>query len=75
MLFDRMNELGLTKRQLENEVEHLESILESLKSPIVFCHNDLIPKNLIYDEQERKLHDQAICLLVGNHQLKLCNAS
>jgi Choline/ethanolamine kinase len=55
VVIDRLNELGLTKKHLTFEVQHLESILVSLDSPVVFCHNDLIPKNIIYDEHERKL--------------------
>ncbi|XP_077994783.1 ethanolamine kinase 1-like [Glandiceps talaboti] len=37
--------------QLGKEIDLLESVLKPLNSPIVFCHNDLLLANVIYDEQ------------------------
>ncbi|XP_070536927.1 ethanolamine kinase 1-like [Ptychodera flava] len=37
--------------QLGKEIEELMSVLVPLNSPIVFCHNDLLLGNVIYDEQ------------------------
>lgn len=37
---------------LRQEVEVLKAHLESLGSPIVFCHNDLLLKNIIYNEKK-----------------------
>ncbi|XP_070569904.1 ethanolamine kinase 1-like [Ptychodera flava] len=37
--------------QLGREVEELETKLVPLNSPIVFCHNDLLLGNIVYDEQ------------------------
>jgi thiamine kinase-like enzyme len=64
-VIDRLNEVGMTKQQLTIEVQNLESIVESLNSPIVLCHNDVHPNNIIYNEQERKLHDQTISYSAG----------
>lgn len=38
----------LTKSELREEVAFLKSLLPDLKSPVVFCHNDLLLKNIIY---------------------------
>ncbi|XP_063811327.1 ethanolamine kinase 2 [Pseudophryne corroboree] len=37
---------------LEEEFIWLQNYLPSLKSPIVLCHNDLLCKNVIYNEEE-----------------------
>ncbi|XP_070569897.1 ethanolamine kinase 1-like isoform X4 [Ptychodera flava] len=37
--------------QLGKELEELETTLVQLNSPIVFCHNDLLLANIVYDEQ------------------------
>ncbi|XP_070569903.1 ethanolamine kinase 1-like [Ptychodera flava] len=39
--------------QLGKEVEELETKLVPLNSPIVFCHNDLLLGNIVYEEQTR----------------------
>ena len=36
------------KSELEQEVSFLKYLLPNLGSPIVFCHNDLLLKNIIY---------------------------
>jgi thiamine kinase-like enzyme len=48
----------MTKQQLMIELQDMETMVESLNSPIVLCHNDLNPNNIIYSEQERKLHNR-----------------
>mmetsp|Transcript_9215 Transcript_9215/g.12668 ORF Transcript_9215/g.12668 Transcript_9215/m.12668 type:complete len:359 (-) Transcript_9215:47-1123(-) len=40
---------GLEK--LKKEYAYLKQILSSSKSPIVFCHNDLLGPNIIYDSE------------------------
>jgi ethanolamine kinase len=40
--------------QLRREVSFLESILLPLESPIVFCHNDLLLKNIIYHQKPKE---------------------
>ncbi|XP_070569900.1 ethanolamine kinase 1-like isoform X7 [Ptychodera flava] len=37
--------------QLGKELEELETKLVQLNSPTVFCHNDLVLANIVYDEQ------------------------
>ncbi|KAK2722932.1 hypothetical protein QYM36_003202 [Artemia franciscana] len=39
----------LPTNELEKEISLLEGILSRLGSPIVFCHNDLTPDNILYD--------------------------
>jgi len=36
--------------ELEKEVSFLEKLLSSLGSPVVFCHNDLLLKNIIHHQ-------------------------
>ena len=37
---------------LREEVKELRAHLDDLKSPIVFCHNDLFFKNIIHDPEK-----------------------
>lgn len=37
---------------LEQELAWLEEHLSQLESPVVFCHNDLLCKNIIYDRDK-----------------------
>jgi len=55
--FDR---LPLSRDQLRQEIDVLRSILPNLGSPVVLCHNDLLLKNVIYDEQQRQY---IICII------------
>ncbi|XP_076311982.1 ethanolamine kinase 1 [Tachypleus tridentatus] len=41
-----------TIQDLYNEIDHLEDHLVQLGSPVVFCHNDLLLKNMIYNEEK-----------------------
>ncbi|CAK8691922.1 unnamed protein product [Clavelina lepadiformis] len=40
---------------LRKEVDELESCLTNLNSPIVFCHNDILLHNVIYNEHTEKI--------------------
>lgn len=40
-----------TLNQLQDEVTFLRNIIDHIESPIVFCHNDLLLKNIIYYER------------------------
>jgi len=40
---------------LEAEAISLKEKLEKLNSPIVFCHNDINPGNIIYHEQAKSV--------------------
>ena len=59
ILFDFVSSIidgGLTvarkieEQVLRKEVDELESCLTNLNSPIVFCHNDILLHNVIYNE-------------------------
>ena len=41
---------------LKREVKELTIELEKLSSPLVFCHNDLLCGNIIYNEREGTVH-------------------
>lgn len=44
-----------SKCELEREVSLLEAHLSGLGSPVVFCHNDLLVKNIIYQEEQDRV--------------------
>ncbi|KAH8025550.1 hypothetical protein HPB51_009505 [Rhipicephalus microplus] len=44
-----------SKAELELEVSLLEEHLSGLGSPVVFCHNDLLVKNIIYQEKQGRV--------------------
>lgn len=44
-----------SKAKLYEEFYQLYAALEALKSPILFCHNDLLPGNVIYTEEVNKV--------------------
>lgn len=64
-----------SKSELEREVTLLENHLSGLGSPVVFCHNDLLVKNIIYQEKEDKVifidyeyaNNNYQALDIGNH--------
>lgn len=41
-----------SKDELRKELDALKEHLESLNSPVVFCHNDLLLKNIIYNKEK-----------------------
>lgn len=43
------------KDKLEKEINVLEKHLKSLKSPVVFCHNDLLLKNIILNKSKKSV--------------------
>ena len=51
----RYTETIKPKHVLKKELEDLWNHLEALKSPVVFCHNDLLLKNIIYSEEKGKV--------------------
>lgn len=42
--------------RIKNELAILKSVLENLNSPIVFSHNDLLCKNILFHAQEDAVH-------------------
>uniref|UniRef100_A0A914YJS6 ethanolamine kinase n=1 Tax=Panagrolaimus superbus TaxID=310955 RepID=A0A914YJS6_9BILA len=41
---------------LEEQFEHLKQLLTALDNPIVFCHNDLLVYNILYDDKKENIH-------------------
>jgi len=44
----------MSRVQLLKELDILNEIFQSLGSPVVFCHNDLLFENIVYDEKARQ---------------------
>lgn len=47
---ERFEEQAPSKAKLKEEIELLQSVLLKHNCPVVFCHNDLLCKNIVYDE-------------------------
>lgn len=52
----RLEELSISKEYLKQEIESLRDALISLNSPVVLCHNDLLPPNIVYNETLQKVN-------------------
>lgn len=52
----RYIELIQSKSQLQDELKGLWHHLETLDSPVVYCHNDINPQNIIYNEDRGSVH-------------------
>lgn len=50
-----MKEIFLPIRQLKDEFAELYKQLETLNSPIVFCHNDLLLGNVVYEKSTDRI--------------------
>ena len=42
-------------QKLNSELQWLQTKLEALDSPVVFCHNDLLSGNLVYDKVKNRV--------------------
>lgn len=58
---------------LEQELSWLKEHLSQLESPVVFCHNDLLCKNIIYDSAKgtapqapQRWASRLVCWLQGS---------
>ena len=49
------NNRGLSIQKLSRELQWLQKELELLESPVVFCHNDLLSGNLVYDKDNNRV--------------------
>ena len=45
-----------SKEELTRELDWLEEKLSLLDSPLVFCHNDLLLANILYDESKHSIY-------------------
>ena len=61
---DRYKSDVISKLQMRRELEMLQRELESVGSPVVFCQNDLIPANIVYDEKKGRLRLLRLNILV-----------
>ena len=51
----RFEKQAPSKAKLKEEIELLQSVLLKHDCPVVFCHNDLLCKNIVYDETKGNL--------------------
>ena len=58
--FNRFTESIPAKSELRSELEQLWDHLSTLNSPVVFCHNDLLPANIIYNREKGKLLNNGV---------------
>lgn len=58
-----------SKAQLRQELDELRAHLETLNSPVVFCHNDLLLKNIIYNAEKGRVYfiDQEYAMYNNEH--------
>jgi len=47
--------LELPRTWTSSAVAELRNLLEPKKMPITFCHNDLIPRNIVYDKKRKRV--------------------
>jgi len=55
---------------MRRELEMLQRELEPLGSPVVFCHNDLLAANIVYDEKKGELTLIQLYILVSSQFAK-----
>ena len=51
VFFHRYTAMVGSKSRLVEEMNSLWDNLEALESPVVYCHNDINPQNIIYNEE------------------------
>jgi thiamine kinase-like enzyme len=49
---------------LQEEMTWMKELLSSLGSPVVLCHNDLLCKNIIYNEKQGRYLTLAVSNLI-----------
>ncbi|CAH3160727.1 probable ethanolamine kinase [Pocillopora verrucosa] len=49
---ERFEQQAPSKAKLKEEIESLKSVLLKHKCPVVFCHNDMLCKNLLYNKDK-----------------------
>lgn len=45
---------NIDKTYLGDQIQHLKSMVVRLNSPVVFCHNDLLSGNIVYNDEKGK---------------------
>ncbi|ODN00217.1 Ethanolamine kinase 2 [Orchesella cincta] len=51
----KLENVGVVPGSASDAINELELLLESQDMPVTFCHNDLIPRNIVYDEKKGKI--------------------
>ena len=54
--YDRFKSQVPSKEELASELNWLEAKLSQLGSRLVFCHNDLLLANILYNESKHSIH-------------------
>lgn len=52
----KLAHLRISSEDLNEELLRLEQKVETLRSPVVFCHNDLLSGNIIYNKELNECH-------------------
>lgn len=55
-IFNSFKRLFGSIETYRKEIEEIEQVMRTLKSPLVFCHNDLLSGNLIYNQKRGQTH-------------------
>jgi len=45
-----------SKKELLDELQVAEKLISRQSTPLVFCHNDMLPDNMLYEEDTRKVN-------------------
>ena len=46
-----------SKAKLKEEIDHLKRVLLKHNCPVVFCHNDLLCKNIVYNKTKGRSYN------------------
>lgn len=52
LLLARFEKQAPNKAKLKEEIDHLKRVLLKHNCPVVFCHNDMLCKNIVYNKSK-----------------------
>ena len=56
-LLTRFEKQAPCKAKLKEEIDHLKRVLLKHNCPVVFCHNDMLCKNIVYDKTKGRSYN------------------
>lgn len=57
LLLERFEKQAPNKAKLKEEIDHLKRVLLKHNCSVVFCHNDMLCKNIVYDKTKGRSHN------------------